>query len=72
MDTNYNKHTICISTNNNNTCMYILMFTLYVTEYFLIWLQPLELTYILVYLLQKNDLMYMHYFLYLKGPVNVE
>ena len=48
--------------------MYILMFTLFVTEYFLIWLQPLELTYLY---LQKNYLMYMHYFLYLKGPVNV-
>ena len=50
--------------------MYILMFTPFVTDYFLIWLQPLELTYL--YLLQKNYLMYMHYFLYLKGPVNVE
>ena len=42
----------------------------FATEYFLIWLQPLELTYL--YLLQKNYLMYMHYFLYLKGPVNVK
>ena len=42
----------------------------FVTEYFLIWLQPLELTYL--YLLQKNYLMYMHYFLYLNGLVNVE
>ena len=46
------------------------MFTLFVTEYFLIGLQPLELTYL--YLLQKNYLMYMHYFVYLKGPVSVE
>ena len=46
------------------------MFTLFVTECFLIWLQPLELTYL--YLLQKIYLMYMNYFLYLKGPVNVE
>ena len=42
------------------------MFTLLVTEYLLIWLQPLELTYL--YLLQKNYLMYMQYFLYLKVP----
>ena len=46
------------------------MFTLVVSEYFLIWLEPLELTYL--YLLQKKYLMYMHYFLYLKGPLNVE
>ena len=42
----------------------------FVTEYFLFWLQPLELTYL--YLLQKNDLMYMHYFCISKGPINVE
>ena len=42
----------------------------FVTEYFLIWLLPLELSYL--YLHQKNYLMYMHYILYLKGPVNVE
>ena len=46
------------------------MFTLFVTEYFFIWLQPLELTFL--YLLRKNYPMYMHSFLYLKGPVNVE
>ena len=39
-----------------------------ITEYFLIWLQPLELTYL--YLHQKNYLMYMHYFLYLIGLVS--
>ena len=50
--------------------MYILKFTLFATEYFLIWLQPLKLAYL--YLLQKNYLMYMHYFLYLKVPLNVE
>ena len=46
------------------------MFTLFVTEYFLIWLQHLELTYL--YLFQKTYLMYIHHFLYLKGQVNVE
>ena len=45
------------------------MFSLFVTEYFLIWLKPLESTYL--YLLQKNYLMHMNYILYLKSPVNV-
>ena len=33
--------------------MYILMFTLFVTEYFLIWLQPLELTLTLTFSSEK-------------------
>ena len=28
--------------------MYIVMFTLFVTEYFLIWMQPLELKYLFI------------------------
>ena len=41
MDTNYNNYTINISTNNNNyKCVHINVYT-FVTEYWLIWLQPL-------------------------------
>ena len=58
MDNNYNIQYVYLQT--IIICMYILMFTLFVTENFLIWLQPLKLTYL--YLLQKNYLMYMDYF----------
>ena len=49
------EHTICISTDNNNYMYVHINVYTFITEYLLIWLQPLELTYL--YLLQKNYIM---------------